>query len=149
MHFRNRISRIARCLLAFQIVFLFAAHPLQAEDTSELKTDPINQKEISDLQKPEGTVGRAYYYRKSLKNKKTSSGAIYCPHKLTAAHPTLPLGKKVKVINIGNKKSVVVTVNDRRRKHHFEFIDLSQAAARALGFFGKGMAMVQIIPFEE
>jgi rare lipoprotein A len=53
------------------------------------------------------------------------------------------------VVNIANNRSVVVTVNDRCRKHSFEFIDLSQAAARQLGFLGKGMARVRIIPVEE
>jgi rare lipoprotein A len=56
------------------------------------------------------------------------------------------LGTRVKVVNLANDRSVVVTVNDRCRKQRFEFIDLSQAAARELGFFGKGVAWVRIIP---
>jgi len=149
MYLRNRIHRIAYWVAACQFALLFIALPLQAEVTSAPETIPKEQKEFSDSQKPEGTLGKACYYKKRLNNKRTSSGAIHSPRKLTAAHPTLPLGTRVKVINLANKRSVVVTVNDRCRKHSFEFIDLSQAAARQLGFLGKGMAMVRILPIEK
>jgi rare lipoprotein A len=82
-------------------------------------------------------------------NRRTRSGQPYDRLKRSAAHPTLPLGTRVKVVNLGNDKSVVVTVNDRCRRHRFEFIDLSEAAARELGFFGKGMARVRIVPLED
>ncbi len=95
---------------------------------------------------PEGVVGKAFYYAKRYSGRKTSSGEIYDPEKLTAAHPTIPLGTRVKVLNIANERSVVVTVNDRCRKRTFELIDLSRAAARELGILVKGTAMVRIIP---
>jgi len=55
---------------------------------------------------------------------------------LTAAHRTLPLGTKVKVTNKSNGHSVVVTINDRGPFVRGRIIDLSPAAARALGFSG-------------
>jgi len=61
---------------------------------------------------------------------------------MTAAHPTLPMGTKVKVVHLGNSNEVIVTVNDRCRKRRYPTIDLSHAAAKELGFLGKGTARV-------
>ncbi|MCX5854674.1 MAG: septal ring lytic transglycosylase RlpA family protein [Deltaproteobacteria bacterium] len=129
-------------IVACQLGFLSTPLPLQAEKTALPATE---QKPSSTVDEPEGVVGKAYYYAKRYNGRRTSSGATYKPHKLTAAHPTLPFGTRVKVENLANKRSVVVTVNDRCRKRSFEFIDLSRAAARELGFLGKGTARVRII----
>jgi rare lipoprotein A len=136
-------------VIACQLGLLVAMPPLQAKTTSAPKTIVKEQKSSAVRDEPRGVKGKAYYYAKRYNKKRTSSGAIYNPRKLTAAHPTIPLGTRVKVVNLANKRSVVVTVNDRCRKHSFEFIDLSQAAARQLGFLGKGMARVRIIPIKE
>ncbi|MEI7639169.1 MAG: septal ring lytic transglycosylase RlpA family protein [Syntrophus sp. (in: bacteria)] len=140
---------IITLVIAFQLCLLVATTPLQAETTSPPETITKEQKSSAVVEEQEGVEGKAYYYAKRYNKRKTSSGAIYNPRKLTAAHPTIPLGTRVKVVNLANDRSVVVTVNDRCRKHSFEFIDLSQAAARQLGFFGKGMARVRIITIEE
>ncbi|NJD91896.1 MAG: septal ring lytic transglycosylase RlpA family lipoprotein, partial [Geobacter sp.] len=58
-------------------------------------------------------------------------------------------GSRVKVINLANDKEVVVTINDRCRQRKTPFIDLSRAAAKELGFLGKGTARVRIIPLAE
>jgi len=150
MYLRNRIWEIACWAVACHLgLLLFIALPLHAENASMPEAIPKEHKGFSDSEKPKGTLAKACYYKKRLNNKRTSSGAIHSPRKMTAAHPTLPLGTRVKVVNLANKRSVVVTVNDRCRKHGFEFIDLSQAAARKLGFLGKGVAMVRILPIEE
>ena len=88
----------------------------------------------------------AVYYARRYEGRKTSSGQRYNAKLLTAAHPTIPLGTKVKVVNRANEKSVIVTVNDRCRLHDYELIDLSRAAARKLGFLHRGSARVWIIP---
>jgi len=93
-----------------------------------------------------GTAGVARYYTKRYNGRRTSSGEVYNPKKLTAAHPTLPFGTRVKVVNIANNKSVIVTVNDRCREHEDSFIDLSRQAARQLGMIRQGKAEVLIIP---
>ncbi len=149
MHLRNRKKKITCWALACKLSLFVFVNPLAAEITVQPEMIPKEQKEKSDVEKPKGMVGKAHYYRKSLNKRRTSSGAVYNPNKLTAAHPTLPLGSRVKVVNLDNKKSVVVTVNDRCRKHGFEFIDLSHAAARELGFLSRGTAQVQIMPLEE
>jgi rare lipoprotein A len=68
---------------------------------------------------------------------------------MTAAHPTIPHGTRVKVQNLANNKSVVVTVNDRCRKRSFEIIDLSRTAARDLDIIRQGVATVRITPLDE
>jgi rare lipoprotein A len=67
---------------------------------------------------------------------------------MTAASPDLPMGSKVTVKNLNNGKEVLVTVNDRCSKKKTPFIDLSRAAARKLGFLGRGIARVMITLFE-
>jgi rare lipoprotein A len=68
--------------------------------------------------------------------RRTASGQELNREALTAAHRTLPLGTKVKVTNKSNGHSVVVTINDRGPFVRGRIIDVSPAAARALGFSG-------------
>jgi rare lipoprotein A len=67
---------------------------------------------------------------------RTASGQKLNPTALTAAHRSLPLGSKVTVTNKSNGRSVVVTINDRGPFVRGRVIDVSPAAARALGFSG-------------
>lgn len=69
-------------------------------------------------------------------HKITASGAPFRPHVLAAAHRTLPFGTRVRVINRNNRKSVVVTINDRGPFIRGRVIDLTPAAARAIGLSG-------------
>jgi rare lipoprotein A len=135
--------------VACQLALLVATLPLQAGDTGIHRTHPIVQTGSSTAKAPEGVVGKAVYYAKHYNGRRTSSGEIYDPEKLTAAHPTIPHGTRVKVLNLANNRSVVVTVNDRCRKRSFEIIDLSREAAHELGFLNKGTAMVRIIPIDK
>jgi rare lipoprotein A len=66
----------------------------------------------------------------------TASGQKLNREALTAAHPTLPFGSKVKVTNKSNGRSVVVTINDRGPFVRGRLIDVTPAAARVLGFSG-------------
>ena len=66
----------------------------------------------------------------------TASGARLDPAALTAAHRTLPFGTRARVTNQHNGRSVVVVINDRRPFARGRIIDLTPAAARALGFSG-------------
>ena len=69
---------------------------------------------------------------------KTASGERMNPAAMTAAHRSLPFGTKVKVINQNNGKAVVVRINDRGPFIKGRVIDLSKAAANALGFVRAG-----------
>lgn len=92
--------------------------------------------------------GLASYYARSLDGKRTASGVPFDNGALVAAHPTYPFGTLVRVINLGNRRSVTVRVIDRgptravRRKG--VIIDLSRAAADALGFLKAGRTRVRL-----
>lgn len=112
--------------------------------------EPLPEASIAPVpiapEQSEGMQGIASYYAKRFNGRRTASGAVYDPNKLTAAHQALPFGTQVKVVNLANGREVTVTVNDRCRPRSFPFIDLSRAAAERLGFFGKGITKVRIIP---
>lgn len=75
---------------------------------------------------------------------KTANGEHASPRGLTAAHKTLPFGTRVRVTNRKNGRSVVVRINDRGPFVRGRIIDLTPAAARALGF--SGLAPVEVQP---
>lgn len=93
--------------------------------------------------------GFASYYAKRFEGRRTTSGHRYHPDKMTGAHHSLPLGTVVKVVNPATKQEVHVTINDRCARKPFPFIDLSRAAAKKIGLWGKGRIKVVIIPLLE
>lgn len=74
---------------------------------------------------------------------RTASGETYDPDALTAAHRTLPLGSKVRVINRHNDRSVIVRINDRGPFVAGRCLDLSSAAMQAVGGLGSGVIPVR------
>lgn len=88
--------------------------------------------------------GVANFYSDKFQGKKTASGAVYDKNKLTASHKTLPYGTKVRVTNLENGKSVVVTINDRMRTKNPVVIDVTRRAAQDLGFAKAGKAKVKV-----
>ena len=138
--------RLALFIALCQLLSPLHTLPLQAQE----KAVQENQEEIGGTDEAvAGEEGLASYYAKHYNGRKTYSGERYRPEGLTAASSDLPIGCKVKVINLANSEEVLVTVNDRCRRRTFPFIDLSRAAAKKLGFLGKGTARVRIIPLEE
>lgn len=85
--------------------------------------------------------GVASFYDKNYKGK-TASGERYDATKFTVAHRTLPFGTKLRVTDKRTKRSVTVTVNDRGPFIKGRVLDLSYAAATALGMQGRGLAAV-------
>lgn len=143
----NPRGTLALILLFCQLLLLFPTLPLQAAQTQE--TDSTAQSVAPPTTEQHGVEGVASYYAKRYNGRKTNSGARYDPKKMTAAHPTLPLGTQVRVVNLANNQEVIVTVNDRCRHRKHPFIDLSRAAAHKLGFLGQGIARVRIIPLDD
>lgn len=88
--------------------------------------------------------GSASYYGKRHHGNKTASGERFNMYGMTAAHRSLPLGCKIKVTNQENGKSVIVKVNDRGPFHGNRILDLSQGAAKQLGFIKQGLAKIDI-----
>ena len=78
----------------------------------------------------------------------TASGEAMDETALTAAHPSLPLGTKVKVDNLANGRSVVVRINDRGPFTKDRIIDLSKGAAAELGMIKAGVARLRVSPVE-
>jgi rare lipoprotein A len=89
-------------------------------------------------------TGVASWYGDSYDGRATANGEIYDVGALTAAHPTLQLPCLVRVTNLENGKSLVLRVNDRGPFVKNRLIDLSQAAARELGFQEQGLAWVHV-----
>jgi rare lipoprotein A len=89
-------------------------------------------------------IGEASWYGPGFNGKKTASGEIFDDSKMTAAHKTLPLGTKARVTKLTTGDSVDVEINDRGPFIPGRIIDLSKAAARALGIIGSGTAAVRI-----
>src|SRR5215212_4566193 len=80
--------------------------------------------------------GAASWYGPGFHGKRTANGEKFNTHALTAAHKTLPFGTQVRVTNERTGKSVVVRINDRGPYAHGRVIDLSKAAAQAVGISG-------------
>lgn len=104
-------------IIIFVLCFLFVITPVKAE------------------------VGIASYY---WQPQRVASGGWFNPNALTAAHKKLKFGSRVKVVNLKNKKSVIVTINDRGPYIKGRIIDLSRAAARVIGLDKTGLAKVSI-----
>lgn len=94
---------------------------------------------------PYGSVfeGIASWYGAEFKGRKTSSGEIYDPEALTAAHRSLPFGTLLRVTDLDTGASVVVRVNDRGPFVAGRILDLSEAAARLIGVIATGTAPVR------
>src|SRR5437870_1644247 len=89
--------------------------------------------------------GLASWYGQQHQGRATASGEAFDMNKLTAAHRTLPFGTRLRVTNVENGRSVVVRVNDRGPWANDRILDLSLAAAKALGMAGDGVARVEIV----
>lgn len=113
-------------------------------------TGNANSQSLSKLQKQEYRVksvqhGKASWYSiKTNYGTKTASGQRLCNNAPTAAHKTLPMGTKVRVINMANNKSEVVTINDRGPFIKGRIIDVTIGTAEKLGFVTRGVVPVKV-----
>jgi rare lipoprotein A len=90
-------------------------------------------------------TGAASYYGRRHQGRRTASGLRFNDKALTAAHPWLPFGTKVRVTLLSTGRSVVVEITDRLHSSR-RIVDLSLGAARALGMVRQGVAMVVLSP---
>ena len=105
------------------------------------------EKPVSMRGKQKGDLlqkGIASWYGKPYHGRKTSNGERYDMWALTAAHKSLPFGTMVEVVNLENKRSVVVRINDRGPFIRGRIIDLSRKAAAAINMEGAGTARVAL-----
>jgi rare lipoprotein A len=90
---------------------------------------------------PLTSQGVASFY---TEGQQTASGEKFDTHELTAAHPTLPFGTRLRVTNVASGRSVTVRVNDRGPYVPGRVVDVSYSAANALGMVGSGTAKVKL-----
>ena len=93
--------------------------------------------------------GIASWYGPRFHGRRTSSGERFDMNRLTAAHGTLPFGTRLRVRNEANGREVIVRINDRLPQVRDRIIDLSKAAAAALGFVKAGEASVVLMEQRE
>ncbi len=91
-------------------------------------------------------TGKAIWYGDGWEDKRTASGERFDKHLWTAAHRSLPLGSRVRVVNLENGRQVVVRINDRGPygKDRSRIIDVTESAARQLDFASKGEIPVRL-----
>lgn len=140
-------------------LFLCACLTASAQESTAAKTDdqpavaintePSKTEEmLAEEAKHELSVGIASYYAAKFHGRRTASGEKFSSKLLTAAHLTLPFGTQLKVTNLQNMKSVIVRVNDRGPHVRGRIVDLSRAAAQAIGLIQTGTARVvlEVVP---
>jgi peptidoglycan lytic transglycosylase len=142
-------------LLSQSCALLQSASNLPAPSEPSVNSQPApNQlKPAQPAAKPTPTApvklpqtGQASWYGADHQGKQTASGTAFDQAALTAAHPSLPFGTKIKVTNLANGKSVEVEITDRGPSSGNRIIDLSQAAAKALDMIESGTANVRLDP---
>lgn len=89
-------------------------------------------------------TGVASWYGGKFHGRRTANGEIYNKHRLTAAHRTLSFNSIVEVVNLDNRKKIIVRINDRGPFVKNRIIDLSLKAARMLNMTERGTAPVRI-----
>ena len=89
-------------------------------------------------------IGIASWYGDAFHAKKTANGELFDKNLMTAAHKTMALPSYVLVTNLENDRQAKLRVNDRGPFVDDRIIDLSEAAARALGFQEQGLARVRV-----
>ncbi len=117
---RSEKSRVVSYLALIGILLL-GVTPARAEDGPATAGPGFRQ------------TGIASWYGHPYHGRRTSSGEVYDMRRMTAAHPSLPLGTRVRVTNLDNGRSVEVRVNVRGPFRRGRIIDLSRAAAERLG----------------
>ena len=117
-----------------------------AQDTlpANPSADSVSPSALSERAPSPLEQGRASWYGRKFHGRTTASGEPFDMNALSAAHRTLPFGSQVCVTNLRNRKTVRVRINDRGPFHGKRIIDLSKAAARAIGLRGTGMVRLDV-----
>jgi rare lipoprotein A (peptidoglycan hydrolase) len=90
--------------------------------------------------------GNSSWYGPGFYGLMTASGELYDSEAATAAHPWLPFGTKVLIINLDNGRRAMAKINDRGPFHGGRILDVSEGTGRRLGMLEAGIAEVLIIP---
>lgn len=118
---------------------------LPARKTPRPAPEPETRRTDEPVAVPrDAEVGRADFASPQMDGRRTASGEKFDSDSLTAAHPSSPLGSRLRVTNLSNGRSVVVRVNDRGALRRGYVIRLTRRAASELGFAGRGSERVSV-----
>src|SRR5271156_888731 len=148
-------SKTAVTLAALVVLSAFAtdtATPASARETDPtvMMNDVTPAEIFTTVPAPRTTVltriksGMASWYGSVLQGHRPASGRRFDMNELTAAHRTLPFGSRVKVTDLRNRRSVIVTINDRGTLRPGREIDLSLGAAQELHMISRGLDPVRL-----
>ncbi|HZB88253.1 MAG TPA: septal ring lytic transglycosylase RlpA family protein [Terracidiphilus sp.] len=130
-----------RTVLANALLPRLAAQPAPVASATPIVTAEMK----AERRMPRNLLhGMASWYGGVFNGRKTASGETYNMYAMTACHPTLPFGTKIRVENRENHKAVVVRVTDRGLLYDGRVLDLSYAAAQKLDMVKPGVAPVNI-----
>lgn len=155
----SRFSRLAAIIAASATLAACGQSPFRSQH-SDLRGSATRQAAIEQPRRPVSTAsvvrrapapeagdaqgkshGVASFYSQGTK---TANGERFDPQELTAAHPTLPFGTRLRVTNQHTGRSVTVRVNDRGPYVPGRVVDVSYAAAEQLGMVDRGVAPVKL-----
>ena len=118
------------------MVLMFAIAPVMEAPLVAHLTHPV---------KPIKTwVGNASWYGKDFDGRKTANGERFDSEAMTAAHPNLPFGSVVRIVNPRNGKFEIVRINDRGPFQEGREIDVSHGVARKIGLLHSGVSQVRL-----
>lgn len=137
-------SKLITTLIAFVVALSFTSCASLGLQTAK-EEKPKSEWNIRSIQH-----GKASWYGiRCNGGTHTASGETLCNHAPTAAHKTLPMGTKVRVTNMSNGKSEIVTINDRGPYIHGRVIDVTEGVAKRLDFFKRGIVPVKVEVLEK
>ncbi|MGZ8175300.1 MULTISPECIES: septal ring lytic transglycosylase RlpA family protein [Methylobacter] len=143
----SAIVSLRKWLLSVSRITLIGALALSgcsSEYSSEQDKQTPQGKESAATKPVHKEVGEASWYGPGFQGQETSNGETFDQKKMTAAHPSLPMGTEAKVTNLENGKKVEVRINDRGPYAENRVIDLSSAAANKLEMKKGGTTQVKI-----
>lgn len=126
-------------LIGFAVAATVALSP-----TSEARPPANVAPALASHSEIQHDIGVASWYGEKFQGSPTASGEPYDMNGLTCAHRELPLGTRIRVTNLKNNRFVVLRINDRGPVIPSRLLDVSEAAARSLGFVGAGLATVHM-----
>lgn len=139
--------KVKKMKTLFLIFFCFISIAAASAQQSDIQQDSLQTNILYTDSIPSDSIcikGKATYYASKFHGRRTTSGEVFSNKKMTAAHLHLPFGTRVRVTNVDNGRSVEVKINDRGPHNKYFLIDLSQAAAKEIGIYSKGVGNVEI-----
>ena len=118
------------------VPLMFLIAPVMEAPLVALKSEPVKPIKV--------WTGNASWYGPNFDGKKTANGERFNAESLTAAHPNLPFGSWVRIVNTRNGKFEMVRINDRGPYQEGREIDVSYRVARKIGLINSGVSQVRL-----